>query len=145
MKNFISTRNGQAPLGFHQAIAQGIASDGGLLVPDFELPHLDIRNMTGMDYVSVAGEILAAFAPEEDRETLVGICRKAYGSGLFPEDAAPLRKVGDVWVTELTHGRTCAFKDMALSVLPHLMRLALDRSGEDRKVMILAATSGDTG
>ena len=145
MKSFISTRNGQAPLGFHQAIAQGIASDGGLLVPDFELPHLDIRNMTGMDYVSVAGEILAAFAPEEDRETLVGICRKAYGSGLFPEDAAPLRKVGDVWVTELTHGRTCAFKDMALSVLPHLMRLALDRSGEDRKVMILAATSGDTG
>ena len=132
-------------MSFHQAIVQGIASDGGLLVPDFELPHLDIRNMTGMDYVSVAGEILAAFAPEEDRETLVGICRKAYGSGLFPEDAAPLRKVGDVWVTELTHGRTCAFKDMALSVLPHLMRLALDRSGEDRKVMILAATSGDTG
>ena len=124
MKNFISTRNGQAPLSFHQAIVQGIASDGGLLVPDFELPHLDIRNMTGMDYVSVAGEILAAFAPEEDRETLVGICRKAYGSGLFPEDAAPLRKVGDVWVTELTHGRTCAFKDMALSVLLSLGTLA---------------------
>ena len=66
----------------------------------------------------------------------------AYGTGLFPEDVVPVKKAGDVYVTELFQGPTAAFKDMALSLLPYFMTFSLKQKGEEREVMILAATSG---
>lgn len=145
MKRFTSTRNQQEPVGFYQAIVQGIGRDGGLLVPDFELPQMDLERLAGLDYVQLATEIVSAFVPEDGRELIGQACMSAYGKGLFPKEVVPVRKAGDAWIAELFHGQTAAFKDMALSLLPHLMTLSLRQLGENRKVVILAATSGDTG
>ncbi len=145
MKNFVSTRNQQEPVGFYKAIVQGIGSDGGLLVPDFDLPKLDLSSLITLDYVSLATEIVSAFVPEDGRSLIAQACLNAYGKGLFPMEVVPVKKAGDAWIAELFHGQTAAFKDMALSLLPHLMTLSLKQLGEDRKVIILAATSGDTG
>lgn len=145
MKNYVSTRNQQEPVGFYKAIVQGIGNDGGLLVPDFELPKLDLSSLIRLDYVSLATEIVSAFVPEEGRSLIAQACLNAYGKGLFPKEVVPVKKAGDAWIAELFHGQTAAFKDMALSLLPHLMTLSLKQLGEDRKVIILAATSGDTG
>lgn len=145
MNNYVSTRNQQEPVGFYKAIVQGIGNDGGLLVPDFELPKLDLSSLIRLDYVSLATEIVSTFVPEEGRSLIAQACLNAYGKGLFPKEVVPVKKAGDAWIAELFHGQTAAFKDMALSLLPHLMTLSLKQLGEDRKVIILAATSGDTG
>lgn len=145
MKNYVSTRNQQEPVGFYKAIVQGIGNDGGLLVPDFELPKLDLSSLIRLDYVSLATEIVSTFVPEDGRSLIAQACLNAYGKGLFPKEVVPVKKAGDAWIAELFHGQTAAFKDMALSLLPHLMTLSLKQLGEDRKVIILAATSGDTG
>lgn len=144
MKNYISTRNGQKPIGFYEAIVQGIGDDGGLLVPDFDLPKLDLASLLPLDYISLATEILSVFTPTEDKDLIRETCAKAYGLP-FPQEVVPIKKAGDCWIAELFHGKTAAFKDMALSLLPHLMTLSMKQIGEDRKVMILVATSGDTG
>lgn len=145
MKYYVSTRNQQEPVGFYKAIVQGIGNDGGLLVPDFELPKLDLSSLIRLDYVSLATEIVSTFVPEDGRSLIAQACLNAYGKGLFPKEVVPVKKAGDAWIAELFHGQTAAFKDMALSLLPHLMTLSLKQLGEDRKVIILAATSGDTG
>ena len=145
MKNYISTRTQQKEIGFYKAIVQGIGDDGGLLVPSFELPKFDLASLKGLSYPELATEIISAFVPEDGKELIRQACQKAYGSGLFPEEVVPVKKAGDIWVAELFHGQTAAFKDMALSLLPHLMTLSLAQLGESRRVMILAATSGDTG
>ncbi len=145
MKNFLSTRNQQEPVSFYKAIVQGIGCDGGLLVPGFELPKLDFESFLELDYVSLASEVLSVFVPEDGKELVADACLNAYGKGLFPNVPVPVEKVGDCFVAELFHGRTAAFKDMALSLLPYLIKLSLRQLGEKRKLLILAATSGDTG
>lgn len=145
MKRFVSTRNKQEAVGFYKAIVQGIGCDGGLLVPEFEFPKLELGTMIGLDYVTLATKIVSSFVPEDGKDLIAQACLNAYGKGLFPEEVVPVRKTGDAWIAELFHGQTAAFKDMALSLLPHLMTLSLKQLGEDRKVVILAATSGDTG
>lgn len=144
-KTYISTRNQQDEINFYQAIVQGIGNDGGLLVPNFELQKLDLKQLSTLNYVDLATEVISTFVPEEGKTLIQDACKKAYGSGLFPEVVVPVKKAGDVYVAELFHGQTAAFKDMALSLLPHLMTLSLKQLKEDREVMILAATSGDTG
>ncbi len=145
MKNYLSTRNQQEPIGFYKAIVQGIGCDGGLLVPDFELPKLCLERLLELDYVSLASEIISVFVPEDGKALIAEACLNAYGKGLFPKNPVPVKKVGDCYIAELFHGQTAAFKDMALSLLPHLMKLSLKQLGEERKVVVLAATSGDTG
>ncbi len=144
-KTYISTRNLQKEINFYQAIVQGIGDDGGLLVPQFDLPVLDLNKLAKMNYVDLATEVISVFVPEEGKELIHEACQHAYGEGLFPEDVVPVKKAGDVFIAELFHGQTAAFKDMALSLLPYLMTLSLKQLNEDRLVMILAATSGDTG
>lgn len=144
-KKYISTRNQQEPINFYQAIVQGIANDGGLLVPDFAFTKLNLEQLATLNYVDLATEVLSTFVPEDGKQAIKEACKKAYGSGLFPEHVVPVVKAGDVYVAELFHGQTAAFKDMALSLLPHLMTLSLKQLKEEREVMILAATSGDTG
>ena len=144
-KRYISTRNLQKEINFYQAIVQGIGEDGGLLVPNFDFEKLDLNKLSKLDYVDLATEILCTFVPDDGKELIHEACLNAYGKGLFPKNVVPVKKAGDVYVAELFHGQTAAFKDMALSLLPYLMTLSLKQLNEQREVMILAATSGDTG
>lgn len=144
-KKYISTRNQQKEINFYQAIVQGIGEDGGLLVPNFEFTKMDLKALLKLDYVDLATEVLGTFVPADGKELIHEACLNAYGKGLFPKVVVPVKKAGDIYVAELFHGQTAAFKDMALSLLPHLMTLSLKQLNEEREVMILAATSGDTG
>lgn len=144
-KEYISTRKKQKPINFYQAIVQGIGDDGGLLVPNFKLPTLDLHTLKNLNYVDLATEVISQFVDEDGKELIHEACKQAYGKGLFGKEVVPVKKAGDVYVAELFHGQTAAFKDMALSLLPHLMTLSLKKLQEEREVMILAATSGDTG
>ena len=144
-KTYVSTRNHQDQINFYQAIVQGIGDDGGLLVPNFDFQKLDLNKLVQLNYVDLATEVISTFVPADGKELIHQACLNAYGKGLFPEIVVPVKKAGDVYVAELFHGQTAAFKDMALSLLPHLMTLSLKQLKEDREVMILAATSGDTG
>ena len=142
---YVSTRNKQEPSDFYTAILQGIASDGGLLVPDFDLPQLSLKELMDLEYHQLASTILKGFVPKDGHLLIEGACKSAYGGSLFPKEVVPVKKAGDIFVAELFQGPTAAFKDMALTLLPHLMTLSLKVKKEARDVMILAATSGDTG
>ena len=144
-KKYVSTRGKQRPIDFYDAILQGIASDGGLLVPDFTLEQKDLKALQHLSYVDMATEIITSFVGNNAKEELRELCQKAYGNGLFPKEVVPVKQAGDVYIAELFQGPTAAFKDMALSLLPYFMTYSLKKKGEERKVMILAATSGDTG
>jgi len=144
-KTYVSTRGNQEPLNFYEAILQGIGSDGGLLVPDFDIDKKDLKSLKDLSYIDLATEIISSFTAVDVKEDIRGLCTKAYGSGLFPKSVVPVEKAGDVYIAELFQGPTAAFKDMALQMLPYFMTFSLKQKGEDREVMILAATSGDTG
>lgn len=144
-KMYLSTRGNQQPLNFYEAILQGIGSDGGLLVPDFKVDKKDLKKLLDLHYIDLATEIISTFTPDDVKEDIRQLCKSAYGTGLFPENVVPVKKAGDVYITELFQGPTAAFKDMALSLLPYFMTFSLKQKGEEREVMILAATSGDTG
>lgn len=144
-KLFKSTRGNQTPIDFYTSILQGIASDGGLLVPDFDFEKKNLEELLSLNYVDLATEIISTFAPSDAKEALHTACNQAYGEGLFCDEVVPVKKAGNVYVAELYQGPTAAFKDMALSMLPRMMTLSLKKKGEEREVMILAATSGDTG
>ena len=144
-KLFKSTRGNQTPIDFYTSILQGIASDGGLLVPDFDFEKKNLEELLSLNYVDLATEIISTFAPSDAKEALHTACNQAYGEGLFCDEVVPVKKAGNVYVAELYQCPTAAFKDMALSMLPRMMTLSLKKKGEEREVMILAATSGDTG
>lgn len=144
-KKYISTRNLQKEINFYQAIVQGIGSDGGLLVPNFDFTKMDLDELSKLNYVDLATKVLSTFVPSDGEKLIHEACLNAYGKGLFPSEVVPVKKAGDIYVAELFHGPTAAFKDMALTLLPHLMTLSLKQLNEQREVMILAATSGDTG
>ncbi len=130
-----------------QAIKRGQAPDGGLYVPT-SIPHIDqafIDSLAPLDYAARAAKILELFLTDYTHEELLGACCAAYGGDRFDPNPAPVAKVGDNNVLELWHGPTCAFKDLALQLLPRLLSLALDKTGEKRDALILVATSGDTG
>jgi len=131
-----------------QAILQGIASDGGLYLPE-KLPVLtqaDLEELRGMDYPHRAARILSLFLSDFTEEELLRDTQKAYREEKFPGGAAPVVRLDEsTWVLELFHGPTCAFKDMALQILPYLMTASAKKNQETEKICILVATSGDTG
>ncbi len=147
--NYLSTRNKDIRMSASQAIAKGLAPDGGLLTPAVlpRLPSSAVETMKEMSYqqrmVYIMNSFLEGFAASE----LTAYAAEAYGGGKFShEDIAPVRKVDDnTYCLELWHGPTCAFKDMALQILPHLLTASLDKNDEKKTVCILVATSGDTG
>lgn len=143
---FLSTRGAQKVTGA-QAIVQGIANDGGLFVPE-SFPKVSVDElsaMIGMDYAERAAFVLHKYLDEYDYEGLKDACSKAY-SQFEAGDAAPLVKIKNgLYILELFHGPTCAFKDMALTVLPYLLREGCNICGIKEQVLILVATSGDTG
>lgn len=146
--NYISTRGGKDCQSAAGAIKQGLASDGGLFMPEV-IPALDqgsVAKLCGMSYPERAAYILSLFLTDYTYEELLSDCEKAYASDRFVGGAAPLHKLNDdTFVLELWHGPTSAFKDMALQIMPRLLSSALKKTEEKRTAFILVATSGDTG
>ncbi len=147
--NYSSTRStNQDKVSAAQAIKQGLANDGGLFMPE-SIPQIsltDIENLIDKSYVERAVSVLSMFLTDYTKEELLADCKAAYSEERFVGGAAPLRSIdGKVFSLELWHGPTCAFKDMALQIMPRLLCRALEKTGEKRDAMILVATSGDTG
>ncbi len=138
-----STRGHASAKSFSQAVLEGLAEDGGLLVPD-RIPDFTAhyRNWIGLDYAQLAVEVLSPLVDDISISELAACCQKAYGSR-YGGPVAPLVNWGDRYLLELFHGPTLAFKDVALQLLGQLFELILER--EDRHLNIVAATSGDTG
>ena len=144
-----STRNKSVCVTAAQAIKQGLSQEGGLFVPESfpELSLTDIRYLSEMSYTGRAKFILGRFLTDFTDSEVDGCVTKAYTKQKFGTDTiAPLYKLNDsVYFLELWHGPTCAFKDMALQILPHLLTTSMKKTNEDKEVVILVATSGDTG
>ncbi|MGF6375378.1 threonine synthase [Clostridiales Family XIII bacterium PM5-7] len=146
MMNYKSTRGSDKVLKGAQAIIQGISEDKGLFVPT-SIPALpfDVKDMIGKSYQEVAFKVIGAFFDDYTEEELKHCIYGAYDEKFEAKDIAPIVKAGDGFFLELYHGKTAAFKDMALSILPYLLTTAIKKEKEDKKICILAATSGDTG
>lgn len=149
--HYISTRGGDIRFSSALAIRQGIAPDGGLLVPE-SFPSLTLEEITAMadmNYIDRAVRILSLYLTDYSPAELREFTELAYDEAKFGPDPAPLVQLNKYndreYILELWHGPTAAFKDMALQLLPHLMTAALRKTGEPNKVCILTATSGDTG
>lgn len=146
---YVSTRDHSLQYTPAQAIAQGLSRDGGLFLPVSipQLPADALKQMTGMTYQQRAQYIMSLYLEDFTAEELGQFAEKAYGPDKFDTPAvAPLKKVEDgTYCLELWHGPTCAFKDMALQMLPYLLTASLKKNQEEKTVCILVATSGDTG
>ena len=146
---YYSTRDRALRQTSAEAILMGLSRDGGLLTP-CEIPTIDrafLTRMTGLRYQERAAEIMGLYLTDYTAQELLAFTENAYGPDKFDTDAvAPVRTVdGATHCLELWHGPTSAFKDMALQMLPQLLSAALGKTGEDKTVCILVATSGDTG
>lgn len=141
-----STRGNGETVTASQAILQGLAADGGLYVPTV-IPALDIPmdRLAGMDYRGVAYEVMSRFFTDFTEDELRKCIDSAYDAKFDTEEIAPIREADGMCFLELFHGATIAFKDMALSILPHLMTTAARKNHETKDIVILTATSGDTG
>ena len=146
MIKYESTRGSKNTLSSAAAVIQGIAEDKGLYVPD-HIPALpfEIKDMQGKSYKEIAKAVIGAFFTDYTSEEMQYCIDGAYTGKFEAEEIVPLVKAGDAYFLELYHGRTAAFKDMALSILPYLLTTAMKKENEDKKVCILTATSGDTG
>ena len=143
---FRSTRGYEREMTGAEAVIQGIAPDRGLFVPT-EIPEMpfDIAEMQGKSYQEVAKAIIGLFFDDYTEEEMQRCIDGAYDGKFEAEEIVPVVKAGDAWFLELYHGKTAAFKDMALSILPYLLTTAMKKQQEDKKICILTATSGDTG
>ncbi len=141
-----STRGNGTKVRASQAVLQGLAPDGGLFVPD-HIPALDkdIEELSKMDYRQTAYEVMKLFLTDFTEEELKTCIDRAYDSKFDREDMVSLKEAGGAYYLELFHGPTIAFKDMALSILPHLMITSARKNNVRNQIMILTATSGDTG
>lgn len=146
MIKYSSTRGSQDIKTAAQAVIKGLAEDRGLFVPD-SMPALpfDPADMIGKPYKEIAKAIIAAFFTDYTDEELQACVDGAYDAKFEAEDIVPVVEAGDAFFLELYHGKTAAFKDMALSILPYLLTTAMKKENEDKKIAILTATSGDTG
>ena len=141
-----STRSKGNPVKASQAILKGLADDGGLFVPD-HIPALDksLEELSHMSYGQVAYEVMKLYLTDFTEEELKNCIAKAYDSKFDTEVIAPLVEADGAYYLELFHGSTIAFKDMALSILPHLLTTSAKKNQIRNEIVILTATSGDTG
>ena len=144
--DFIGTRGAEKVTGA-QALVQGIAGDGGLFVPEFfpTVSPEEIERMCGMDYPERAAFLLSKYFEELDAGELLSACKEAYGKFEDGDPAPLLRMDNGMYMLELFHGPTCAFKDIALTLMPYLLRKACELTDVKENILILTATSGDTG
>lgn len=148
--NYVSTRltGDAAEISAAMAIKTGLAGDGGLFMPESvaALTKQDIDRLCSMSYPERAAFILSRYLDDYTYDELLSDCKEAYSEERFPGGAAPVKQItNDIYSLELWHGPTCAFKDMALQIMPRLLSRALVKTGENRNALILVATSGDTG
>ena len=146
---YMSTRDTSLKFESAEAIKKGLSEDGGLFVPS-EFPSItkaEIKKMIGMSYIERANLVLKKYLTDFTDEEISDCTKGAYGGGKFSsEKVAPVVKIGDEkYILELWHGPTCAFKDMALQILPRFMTTSMKKTGEKKEIVILVATSGDTG
>ena len=141
-----STRGGEENVSPSLAIVQGLAKDGGLFVPQ-EMPKLEksLEDYAELSYQDLAYEIMKLYLTDFTEEELRYCINSAYDDKFSTKEIAPVVKKGDSYYLELFHGRTLAFKDMALSILPYLMKVSCKKNQIQEKIVILTATSGDTG
>lgn len=143
---YTSTRNSEKTVTASEAILKGLADDGGLFVPT-SIPKLVVSfdALKNMNYQETAYTVMKQFLTDFTEEELRSCIAKAYDAKFDTEEIAPLVKVNDVYYLELFHGATIAFKDMALSILPHLLTTSAKKNQVKNEIVILTATSGDTG
>jgi len=141
-----STRSESTPVKASEAILKGLADDGGLFVPN-QIPKLEVsmEELSKMTYQEVAYEVMKLFLTDFTEEELKKCIANAYDSKFDTEAIAPLSEVDGTFYLELYHGATIAFKDMALSILPHLLTTSAKKNQVENEIVILTATSGDTG
>ena len=141
-----STRSTGTPVKASVAILKGLSDDGGLFVPD-HIPALDksLEELSKMSYKEVAYEVMKLFLTDFTEEELKGCIEKAYDRKFDTEVIAPMAEAQGAYYLELFHGATIAFKDMALSILPHLLITSAKKNDIKNEIVILTATSGDTG
>ena len=141
-----STRGKEQAVTASMAILKGLSEDGGLFVPE-RIPQLDVPmdKLAQMTYQETAYEVMSRFLTDFTEEELKNCINKAYDSKFDTEKIAPLHEADGAYFLELFHGATIAFKDMALSILPHLMTTAAKKNNVKNEIVILTATSGDTG
>ncbi|NLI89704.1 MAG: threonine synthase [Epulopiscium sp.] len=146
MITYRSTRGGEEGTRASQAILKGIANDGGLFVPEY-IPEMDfsLSDMKEMEYKELAYRVMRLYFADFSKEELQSCIDGAYDSKFANDLIAPVNTAGDLKFLELFHGPTLAFKDMALSILPYLMMTSAKKEKIDKDVVILTATSGDTG
>lgn len=141
-----STRSKGVKVTASQAVLKGLADDGGLFVPE-KIPGLDIsiEDIAGMSYKETAYEVMKLFLTDFTEAELRSCIDKAYDGKFDTNEIAPLTEKAGVYYLELFHGATIAFKDMALSILPHLLTTSAKKNNVNKEIVILTATSGDTG
>ena len=147
--HYVSTRDAARRLTASEAIVEGLSRDGGLYLPE-QIPQItlaQIEALAKLPYPQRAAKLMKLYLDEFTEEELLGFAEKAYGPEKFdtPAAAPVVNPEEGVYVQELWHGPTCAFKDMALQMLPYLLTASLKKTGEEKTVCILVATSGDTG
>ncbi|QIK58074.1 threonine synthase [Erysipelothrix sp. HDW6A] len=141
-----SSRNAHEKMCSSEAILKGLSSDGGLYVlRDFDKHTFDIELLPSLSYMEIALSVMSLFFPDFDSQQIEASILEAYSLNFSDPAITPLKKVGNNFVLELFHGPTQAFKDIALSILPSLMNHALEIQQFQKDIMILTATSGDTG
>ncbi|MDE6740205.1 MAG: threonine synthase [Lachnospiraceae bacterium] len=143
---YSSTRNAENKVTASQAILKGLSEDGGLFVPD-HIPELEcpIHELAGKSYQDIAYEVMKLFLTDFTEDELKGCISRAYDAKFDTDVIAPITQAEGTYYLELFHGATIAFKDMALSILPHLMITAAKKNRVENEIVILTATSGDTG
>ena len=148
MKNvtYIGTRDKNIRYKASEAILKGICPDGGLFIPE-EMPVMEksIEELAKMDYRNLAYEVMSLFFTDFTEDELRYCINNAYDSKFDTDKIAPVVEKDGVYFLELFHGKTIAFKDMALSILPYLMKTSAKKNNIDKEIVILTATSGDTG
>ena len=146
MVKYYSTRSNIEPVEASEAVLKGLTSDGGLFVPD-HIPTLEMtmEELSKLSYQEVAYEVMKLYLSDYTEEELKNCINNAYDSKFDTEVIAPLTEADGAFYLELFHGSTIAFKDMALSILPHLMTTAAKKHNIKNDIVILTATSGDTG
>lgn len=142
---YISTRNKEKIVSVSEAIIQGLADDGGLYTPQALDQKVDLASTLKMSYLELAQYILSLFLSDFSHEQIQQCVQNAYQNSFENNEVAPLCKYNDGWLMELWHGPTSAFKDVALTLLPHLLTAAYQNQNENDLISILTATSGDTG
>lgn len=143
MKLFVNSRNQREKIFSKEAIIKGLATNGGLYVPSDISEKIDMEEILNLSYQEIAYRVLSSFLDDFTEEELKDCIHKAYDTHFTSPDITPISKIGKDYLLELYHGPTAAFKDIALTILPHLLRKS--HASQNKKIYILTATSGDTG